>query len=40
VGWLAGFAALRRYHELAQRRTIWRQIEAAGVPEGMFNINQ
>jgi len=33
-------AALRRYHELPQWRSIWRQIEIAGVPEGMFSIEQ
>ena len=37
AGWLGGIAALRRYHELPQARTIWRQIEIAGVPEGMFS---
>jgi uncharacterized protein YndB with AHSA1/START domain len=37
-GWLGGIAELRRYHELPQWRTIWRQIEVAGVPEGMFTI--
>ena len=40
TGWLGGLAALRRYHELPQRRSIWRQIEIAGVPEGMFSIGQ
>ena len=40
AGWLGGIAALRRYHELPQWRTIWRQIEIAGVPEGMFSIDQ
>jgi uncharacterized protein YndB with AHSA1/START domain len=40
TGWLGGIAALRRYHELPQWRTIWRQIEIAGVPEGMFSIDQ
>ena len=35
-----GIAALRRYHELPQWRSIWRQIEIAGVPEGMFSIDQ
>ena len=39
-GWLSGIAALRRYHELPHERTIWRQIEIAGVPEGMFSIDQ
>ncbi len=40
TGWLGGLAALRRYHELPQWRSIWRQIEIAGVPEGMFSIDQ
>jgi uncharacterized protein YndB with AHSA1/START domain len=39
TGWLGGLAALRRYHELPQRRTIWRQIQIAGVPEGMFTFD-
>ena len=39
TGWLGGLAALRRYHELPQWRSIWRQIEIAGVPEGMFSID-
>jgi len=40
AGWLSGLAALRRYHELPQWRSIWRQIEAPGVPEGMMAIDQ
>jgi uncharacterized protein YndB with AHSA1/START domain len=40
VGWLGGLAALRRYHELPGSRSIWRGIEMAGVPEGMFSIDQ
>jgi uncharacterized protein YndB with AHSA1/START domain len=40
AGWLGGIAGLRRYHELPRRRSIWRQIEIAGVPEGMFSIDQ
>jgi uncharacterized protein YndB with AHSA1/START domain len=39
AGWLSGLAALRRYHELPQWRSIWRQIEAPGVPEGMMAID-
>ncbi|MEQ0563250.1 SRPBCC family protein [Amycolatopsis sp. NEAU-NG30] len=35
-GWLGGLAELRRYHELANWRTIWRRIEVAGVPEGVL----
>ena len=40
TGWLGGIAALRRYHELPGRRSIWRQVEVAGIPEGMFSIDQ
>jgi uncharacterized protein YndB with AHSA1/START domain len=36
AGWLGGIAALRRYHELPEFTSIWRKIEIAGVPEGMF----
>ena len=39
-GWLGGIAALRRYHELPGRRSIWRQVEVAGVPDEMFSIEQ
>jgi uncharacterized protein YndB with AHSA1/START domain len=40
AGLLGGVAALRRYHELPNRRSIWRRIEVAGVPAEMFLINQ
>jgi uncharacterized protein YndB with AHSA1/START domain len=40
AGWLGGIAALRRYHELPQWRSIWRQIDIAGVPEGMFSVDR
>ncbi|WP_068268756.1 SRPBCC family protein [Aldersonia kunmingensis] len=40
IGWLSGLAELRRYHELPQWRSIWRQIEVAGIPEGMFTVDQ
>ncbi|WP_238006281.1 SRPBCC domain-containing protein [Dactylosporangium sp. AC04546] len=40
AGWLAGVAALRRYHELPRWRSIWRQMEAPGVPEDMMAIDQ
>ena len=40
AGWLGGISALRRYHELPRSRSIWRRIEAAGVPEGMFSMDQ
>ncbi|GLI00840.1 SRPBCC family protein [Phytohabitans aurantiacus] len=39
-GWLGGIAGLRRYHELPRRRSIWRQVEIAGVPGGMFAIDE
>lgn len=39
-GWLGGIAGLRRYHELPRRRSIWRQVEIAGVPAGMFAIDE
>ncbi|MBO0831079.1 MAG: hypothetical protein J2P28_00730 [Actinobacteria bacterium] len=35
TGWLGGLAALRRYHELPRSRSIWRQIEIAGVSDGI-----
>ncbi len=40
AGWLSGIAGLRHYHELPLWRSIGRQIEIAGVPEGMFSIDQ
>jgi uncharacterized protein YndB with AHSA1/START domain len=40
AGWLAGIAELRRYHELPRWRSIWRQVEVAGVPEEMFSIDR
>jgi uncharacterized protein YndB with AHSA1/START domain len=40
AGWLGGIAGLRRYHELPRRRSIWRQVEIAGIPAGMFAIDQ
>jgi uncharacterized protein YndB with AHSA1/START domain len=40
AGWLGGIAGLRRHHELPRRRSIWRQVEIAGVPAGMFAIDQ
>jgi uncharacterized protein YndB with AHSA1/START domain len=39
AGWLGGVAELRRYHEVARWRTIWRQIEAPGVPAEVFSID-
>jgi uncharacterized protein YndB with AHSA1/START domain len=40
IGWLSGVAELRRYHELPSWRSIWRQIQVAGVPDEMFTVNQ
>jgi uncharacterized protein YndB with AHSA1/START domain len=40
AAWLSGFAALRRYHELPQWRSIWRQIHLAGAPEGLFSVDR
>jgi uncharacterized protein YndB with AHSA1/START domain len=40
AGWLAGVAELRRYHELPHWRSIWRQIEAVGVPDEMFSMDR
>jgi len=39
AGWLAGVAELRRYHEVPRWRSLWRQIEAPGVPDEMFSID-
>ena len=39
AGWLAGVAELRRYHEVPRWRTIWRRIEAPGIPAEMFSID-
>jgi uncharacterized protein YndB with AHSA1/START domain len=40
AGWLSGVAELRRYHELPSWRSIWRQIQVAGLPDEMFTVNQ
>jgi uncharacterized protein YndB with AHSA1/START domain len=40
AGWLGGIAALRRYHELPSWRSIWREIQAVGVPDEMFSIDR
>jgi uncharacterized protein YndB with AHSA1/START domain len=40
AGWLGGLAALRRYHELPDRRPIWRGMEIAGLPEGLLAREQ
>ena len=40
AGWLGGLAALRRYHELPQWRSIWRGIDFPGIPAGMIAIDE
>jgi len=40
AGWLGGIAALRRHHELPRSRSIWREVEAAGIPAGMLATDQ
>ena len=39
AGWLAGLAELRRYHEVPHWRTIWRHIEAPGIPAEMLSLD-
>ena len=39
AGWLGGVAELRRYHEVPRWRTIWRQVEAPGLPAEMLSID-
>ena len=39
AGWLSGVAELRRYHEVPRWRTIWRHIEAPGIPAEMLSID-
>ena len=39
-GWLGGIAGLRHYLELPDRRSIWRQVEIAGLPAGTFPADQ
>jgi hypothetical protein len=40
AGWLGGVAGLRRYHELPHTRSIWRQVEIAGMPANIFAIDE
>jgi uncharacterized protein YndB with AHSA1/START domain len=40
AGWLGGIAGLRRYHELPRTRSIWRQIDRAGLPAGMLTVDE
>ena len=39
LAWLGGVAGLRRYLELPGQRSIWRQVEVAGIPEGMLVVD-
>ena len=39
AGWLSGLAGLRRYHELPSVRSIWRQVEIAGLPAGLIALD-
>ena len=39
AGWLGGISELRRYHEVPRWRTIWRSLEAPGVPAEMLSID-
>ena len=39
AGWLSGLAELRRYHEIADWRSMWRSIEFPGVPAEMFSLD-
>ena len=39
AGWLSGLAELRRYHEVPHWRTIWRHIEAPGIPAEMLSLD-
>jgi uncharacterized protein YndB with AHSA1/START domain len=39
AGWLGGIAGLRHYHELPRRRSIWHQVEVAGVPAAVLAID-
>jgi uncharacterized protein YndB with AHSA1/START domain len=38
MGWLGGFAELRRYHELVDWRPMWLEVSVDGMPEGMLTI--
>jgi uncharacterized protein YndB with AHSA1/START domain len=39
LGWLAGFAELRRYHELPDWRPMWLDVHVPGMPDGMLTID-
>ncbi|MEU7869949.1 SRPBCC family protein [Dactylosporangium sp. NPDC049140] len=39
AGWLGGVAELRRFHEIPQWRTIWREMHAPGIPAEMLTID-
>lgn len=36
MGWLAGVAELRRFHELADYRRVWLDVQMPGMPEGIL----
>jgi hypothetical protein len=36
MGWLGGVAELRRFHELADWRPVWLDVQIPGMPEGML----
>lgn len=38
MGSLAGFAELRRFHELSNWRPVWLQVQLDGMPEGLLTI--
>lgn len=39
MGWLGGFAELRRFHELPDWRPMWLQVQVPGMPDGMLHIH-
>jgi uncharacterized protein YndB with AHSA1/START domain len=39
MGWLAGFAELRRCHELPDWRPMWLDVHVPGMPDGMLTID-
>ena len=36
MGWLSGFAELRRFHELADWRPRWLEVRVQGMPDHML----
>ena len=39
MGWLGGFAELRRFHELPDWRPMWLEVHVPGMPDGMLTID-